>query len=51
MPLTDTFIKNTKHSGNSVGDKYADGGGLNLLISGTGKYWRYSYRFAGKQKN
>jgi len=50
MALTDTFIKNTKHSGNPVGDKYADGGGLNLLISGTGKYWRYSYRFAGKQK-
>ncbi|MBT8567651.1 integrase arm-type DNA-binding domain-containing protein [Polynucleobacter paneuropaeus] len=50
MPLTDTFIKNTKHSGNLAGDKYADGGGLNLLVSNTGKYWRYSYRFAGKQK-
>jgi integrase len=28
----------------------ADGGGLYLLVSQTGKYWRYNYRFGGKFK-
>ena len=27
-----------------------DGGGLYLLIRSAGKYWRYNYRFLGKQK-
>jgi integrase len=31
--------------------KLADGGGLHLLIQPNGaKYWRYKYRFAGKEK-
>jgi integrase len=28
----------------------ADGGGLYLLVKAQGKYWRYNYRFGGKQK-
>ena len=27
-----------------------DGGGLYLLVKPQGKYWRYNYRFGGKQK-
>jgi hypothetical protein len=31
--------------------KVSDGGGLYLLVVPTGgRYWRYNYRFAGKQK-
>ncbi|MEI8157100.1 MAG: integrase arm-type DNA-binding domain-containing protein [Burkholderiales bacterium] len=51
MALNDTFIKNsTKHSGKPSGDKHTDGGGMYLLVSATGKYWRMNYRFAGKRK-
>lgn len=50
MALTDTFVKNAKWSGTSAGAKHSDGGGLFLLITDSGKYWRYSYRFAKKQK-
>lgn len=50
MALTDTFVKNTKHSGKPAGDKHSDGYGLYLHITATGKYWRLAYRFAGKQK-
>ena len=50
MALTDTFTRNTKHSGAPAGDKHSDGGGLYLHITKTGKYWRMNYRFAGKQK-
>ncbi len=50
MALTDTFVRQTKHSGKQPGDKYADGGGLNLFVTAAGKYWRLSYRFDGKQK-
>ncbi len=50
MALTDTFTKNTKHSGKPAGDKYADGGGMYLLINASGKYWRMDYRFADKRK-
>lgn len=50
MALTDTFIKNTKHSGKAAGDKHSDGGGLYLHIKAAGKYWRVAYRFEGKQK-
>jgi hypothetical protein len=28
MALTDTFTRNTKHSGAPAGDKYSDGGGM-----------------------
>ena len=30
--------------------KLSDGGGLHLLVKGGGRYWRYSYRFQGRQK-
>ncbi len=50
MALTDTFVKNTKHTGRPAGDKYADGGGMYLLINAGGKYWRMDYRFDEKRK-
>jgi len=51
MALNDTFIKNsTKHSGKSAGDKYTDGGGMYLLVTASGKYWRLNYRFDEKRK-
>ncbi len=50
MALTDTFVKQVKHSGAPAGDKLTDGQSLHLLVSATGKYWRINYRFAGKQK-
>ncbi len=49
MPLTDSKVKalyGRARKGEKVG-KEADGGGLNLQ---GGKYWRFSCRFAGKQK-
>lgn len=50
MALTDTFVKQVKHLGAPAGEKYSDGGGMYLLVTKTGKYWRMNYRFAGKQK-
>lgn len=50
MALTDTFTKNTKHTGKSSGDKHTDGGGMYLLVNPSGKYWRMDYRFADKRK-
>ena len=50
VALTDTFTRNTKHSGASAGDKHSDGGGMYPHITQAGKYWRMNYRFAGKQK-
>jgi integrase len=50
MALTDTFVKNSKHSGKPAGDKYADGGGMYLLVNAGGRYWRMDYRFLGKRK-
>ncbi|HSY27515.1 MAG TPA: integrase arm-type DNA-binding domain-containing protein, partial [Burkholderiaceae bacterium] len=50
MALTDTFIRQVKHSGAPAGDKHSDGQGLFLLINAVGKYWRMNYRFTGKQK-
>lgn len=50
MPLTDTFIRQVKHSGNPAGDKYTDAQALYLLVKEAGKYWRMSYRFNGKQR-
>lgn len=48
--LTDTFVKNIKHTGAPAGDKHADGGGMYLLVNVSGKYWRINYRFADKRK-
>ena len=50
MPLSDTFVKQAKHSGKPSGDKHSDGGGLYLHIMAAGKYWRMAYRFGGRQK-
>lgn len=50
MALIDTFVRQVKHIGSPNGDKYADGGGLNLQVTAKAKYWRQSYRFDGKQK-
>ena len=50
MALTDTYVKNLKPSGKAAGEKYSDGNGLHLLVKPSGKYWRLSYRFVGKQK-
>ena len=49
MPLTDTTIRNAKPA--TKPRKLSDGGGLHLLLHPNGgKYWRWAYRFNGKQK-
>jgi integrase len=49
MPLTDTAIKKAKPAGKPI--KLADGSGLFLLVvPAGGKWWRFRYRFDGKQK-
>ena len=50
MALTDTFVKNVKHTGSSAGDKHTDGAAMYLLVNAGGKYWRMNYRFAAKRK-
>ena len=50
MALTDTFIRQVKHRGRQAGDKHADGAGLYLLVTASGKYWRLDYRHAGKRR-
>lgn len=50
MALTNTFVKNVKHTGSATGDKYADGRALYLLVNSVGKYWRMNYRFVDKRK-
>jgi integrase len=50
MALTDTFVKNVKHTGATSGDKYTDGRAMYLLVNAVGKYWRMNYRFADKRK-
>lgn len=50
MALTDTSIRQVKHSGAPAGDKLSDGGGMYLLVTATAKCWRMNYRFDGKQK-
>jgi integrase len=49
MALSDTKIRNTKPKARQY--KLSDGGGLFLLVASSGgKWWRFSYRFDGKQK-
>lgn len=50
MALTDTFVKQVKHKGSAIGERYADGGGMYLRVKAAGKYWRMDYRFNGKAK-
>lgn len=49
MKLTATTVKQAKPKDKQY--KMADGNGLFLLVTAKGqKYWRYKYRFAGKEK-
>jgi integrase len=49
MPLTDTAIRKAKPKEKPF--KISDSGGLYLLVQPSGsKWWRYKYRFAGKEK-
>jgi integrase len=49
MPLTDKAIRNAKPRAKPF--KLSDGGGLFLLVQPSGsKWWRYKYRFGGKEK-
>ena len=49
MPLTDTAVRRAKVSEKPY--KLFDSGGLFLLVSPSGgKWWRFKYRFAGKEK-
>ncbi|MCU4122210.1 tyrosine-type recombinase/integrase [Variovorax sp. N23] len=50
MALTDTFVRQVKATEKAIGDKYADGGGMYLLVKAAGKYWRMDYSYAGKRK-
>src|ERR1017187_4170470 len=49
MPLTYTTIRKAKPKAKPY--KLADSGGLFLLVQSSGsKWWRYKYRFGGKEK-
>jgi len=49
MPLTDTAIRNTRPAEKPL--KLFDAGGLFLLVQPAGgKWWRFKYRFEGKEK-
>ncbi len=48
--LTDTFVRQVKHKGSEIGERYADGGGMYLRVKAAGRYWRMDYRFNGKAK-
>jgi hypothetical protein len=49
VPLTDAAVRNAKAKDKPY--KLADGGGLFLWVQPSGgKWWRYKYRFAGKEK-
>ena len=49
MPLTDTSIRSTKPGKRPI--RLFDARGLYLEISPSGgKWWRFKYRFAGKEK-
>ncbi|MGJ7498332.1 tyrosine-type recombinase/integrase [Variovorax sp. RT4R15] len=50
MALTDTFVRQVKHKGSLIGERYADGGGMYLRVKAAGKYWRLDYRIEGKPK-
>jgi hypothetical protein len=49
MPLTDTAVRAAKPDARSR--KFFNGGGLYLEVSPAGgKWWRWKYRFGGKEK-
>lgn len=49
MVLTDTFVRQVKHTGKPAGDKYTESG-MYLLVKAGGKYWRMDYTHAEKRK-
>lgn len=49
MPLSDAAIRRVKSTEKQ--QKLSDGGGLFLLVHPNGsRYWRWKYRFGGKEK-
>jgi len=50
MALTDAKIKAAKLEDGKKSQKLTDSEGLYLLLNKSGKYWRFKYRFAGKEK-
>jgi len=48
--LKDIVIKKAKIGSDGKSYKLTDGGGLYLLVTKSGKYWRYDYRINGKRK-
>ncbi|HOE42034.1 MAG TPA: integrase arm-type DNA-binding domain-containing protein [Rhodoferax sp.] len=50
MALTDTFVKQVKHSGKAAGDRYTDGSNMYLHVKAAGKYWRMDYTHSAKRK-
>lgn len=49
-PLTDAKIRSTKPREDGRPLKLADGAGLALWVLPSGRYWRFKYRFGGKEK-
>ncbi|NWF36998.1 integrase arm-type DNA-binding domain-containing protein [Mariprofundus sp. KV] len=50
MALSDAKVKAASVPEGKKQVKLSDGSGMYLHVSGSGKYWRMNYRFAGKQK-
>lgn len=50
-PLTDARIRNAKAREDGNPHKLADGAGLSLWVLPSGRYWRFKYRFGGKEKS
>lgn len=49
MALTDTAVRNARPKSKPY--KLADGGGMYILVTPSGaKYWRWKFRFAGREK-
>ncbi len=49
--LAASTIKSTRPNPTGKPFKLSDGAGLYLMVSRTGKYWRYNYRHNGKHKH
>ena len=47
-PLTAASVKSAQYEGRPR--KHFDGAGLHLLVNESGKYWRYKYSFAGRER-
>jgi len=49
MALSDTSIRKAKIPEGKKQAKFADGEGMYLLVTGSGKYWRLDYRLHGRR--